>query len=182
VPGLVATNCPCAFTFATSGSDEAKAMLRPESVVLSLALRMTVSDVVVPATGDAESGVIDTAATAGRTTATCVVADLSSTVAVIIAAPGVTPVTTPFATVATAALDVDQVGVFPVIAAPDASRMSATSVSVAPTCSAPLAPDSVSDATTGPDGLTGPVARLPSPPHARLDARRTAAVTMRIEP
>ena len=53
---------------------------------------------------------------------------------------------------------------------------------VAPTCSAPPGSDTVSDATTGPNGFTGPVARLPSPPQARLNARRTIDVTTRIEP
>src|SRR6185369_2184459 len=104
-----------------------------------------------------------------------------SIVAVIIAVPGETPFTTPFATVAIAGSDVVHVAGRPAIAAPDASRMSATRVSVAPTCSAPPGSDSVSDATAGPDGLSGPVVR-PSPPHARLRARRTAGMTTRIEP
>src|SRR5689334_2588051 len=139
-------------------------MARPESTVPSLAERTTVSGVVVPATGAAANGAMDTAATEAGTTVTCVPADFPSIVAVIIAVPGEMPFTTPFATVAIAGSDVVHVAGRPVIAAPDASRMSATSVSVAPTCSAPPGSDSVSDATAGPDGLSGPVVR-PSPPH-----------------
>jgi len=183
VPGLDATSCPAPFTVATSGADELYVMRRPsaESTVPSPALRTISSGVVVPATTDPASGVIETAATVASTTVTCVAADFSPIVAVIIAEPGDTPVTTPSATVATAGLEVDHVGTRPVIAAPAASRMSATSVSVAPTWSAPRGSDTVSDATTGPDGWSGPVVRFPSP-HARLSATRTRGRTTRIRP
>jgi hypothetical protein len=58
----------------------------------------------------------------------------------------------------------------------------ATSVSVAPTASAPPGSDTVSDTATGPPGRAGPVVRLPSPPHERLSARRTVGRAKRIEP
>jgi hypothetical protein len=77
--------------------------------------------VVAPATTDAEVGATVTVVTTGGTAVTVIldVPDFPELVAVIVAEPAATPVTTPLEfTVAAAALLVDHVTVWPVIRLP----------------------------------------------------------------
>jgi len=126
-------------------------------------LTVAVSDVVAPTAIDAEAGDTVTVVTTGAGGGEAVtvmedVPDFPAQVAVIVAEPAATPVTTPAAlTVAAAALFVDHVTVCPLITFPCSSLTVATSVVVAPAPTVAVDGVTVTLVTTGAGGGGGAV-------------------------
>jgi hypothetical protein len=137
VPAATAVTRPVALTVATPGALDVQVKVRPGRSAPPASRATAVSCRVPPSGIDAVAGVTTTEAVVagGAGTVTAALPATPSIVAVIVAVPGPTAVTSPLGlTVATdAALDVQVVGPRPVSAVPAASRGVASSCCVAPT-------------------------------------------------
>src|SRR5205809_206209 len=148
VPAVFPVTSPLALTVATAVLLLAQVTVRPLSGFPFASFGVAVSCTVWPTCTDAVAGLTVTAATG--TVLTVIVAEplCPSEVAVIVAAPAATAVTSPLAlTVATAVLPLDQVTVRPGSELPFASCGVAVSCTVCPTCTDAVAGFTVTDAT-----------------------------------
>src|SRR5436309_4597056 len=166
VPAVTPLTIPLPVTVATAVLFDAQATVRPVSVLPFASLRVAVSWTVWPVGTEAGAGVTVTEATGAGAGAVTVMAEvplLPSLVAVIVAEPAVTPVTSPLPpTVATALLLLAQVTVRPLSGFPFASFGVAASCTVWPACTDAVAGLTVTDATG--TVLTVIVAVPPCPP------------------
>src|SRR3989442_543257 len=148
VPAVFPVTSPLALTVATAALLLAQLTVRPDSRLPLASLGVAVSCTVWPACTDAVAGLTVTDATGTVLTVIVAVPLCPSEVAVIVAAPAVTPVTSPLAlTVATAGLLLAQVTVRPLRGLPFASLGVAASCTVWPTCTDAVAGLTVTDAT-----------------------------------
>src|SRR5216117_1823647 len=152
VPAVTPLTIPLPVTVATAVLFDAQATVRPVSVLPFASLRVAVSWTVWPVGTEAGAGVTVTEATGAGAGAVTVMAEvplLPSLVAVIVAEPAVTPVTSPLPpTVATALLLLAQVTVRPLSGFPFASFGVAASCTVWPACTDAVAGLTVTDATS----------------------------------
>src|SRR6266516_4028233 len=147
-PAALPVTSPLALTVASAVLLLAQVTVRPLSGFPFASFGVAVSCTVWPTCTDAVAGLTVTAATG--TVLTVIVAEplCPSEVAVIVAAPAATAVTSPLAlTVATAVLPLDQVIVRPGSELPFASCGVAVSCTVWPTCTDAVAGFTVTDAT-----------------------------------
>src|SRR5213080_2092251 len=151
VPAVTPLTIPLPVTVATAVLFDAQATVRPVSVLPFASLRVAVSWTVWLVGTEAGAGVTVTEATGAGAGAVTVMAEvplLPSLVAVIVAEPAVTPVTSPLPpTVATALLLLAQVTVRPLSGFPFASFGVAASCTVWPACTDAVAGLTVTDAT-----------------------------------
>src|SRR5439155_795894 len=151
VPAVTPLTIPLPVTVATAVLFDAQATVRPVSVLPFASLRVAVSWTVWPVGTEDGAGVTVTEATGAGAGAVTVMAEvplLPSLVAVIVAEPAVTPVTSPLPpTVATALLLLAQVTVRPLSGFPFASFGVAASCTVWPACTDAVAGLTVTDAT-----------------------------------
>src|SRR2546427_46285 len=148
VPAASPVTSPLALTVATAGLPLAQAIVRPESELPFASFGVTASGTVWPTCTDAVAGLTVTDATGTVLTVIVAVPLCPSEVAVIVAEPAATPVTSPLAlTVATAGLPLDQPIVRPESELPFASFGVAASGTVWPTCTDAVAGFTVTDAT-----------------------------------
>jgi hypothetical protein len=132
VPAATAVTSPLALTVALVASDVAHVTARPESVLPLASSVVAVSCCVLPTPRVAAAGVTVTLATGGGDTVMVEVPVFVSLVAVIVALPVATAVTSPLAlTVALVASDVAHVTTRPVSVLPLASSVVAVSCCVA---------------------------------------------------
>src|SRR5438034_676583 len=133
VPAVTPLTSPLPVSVAPSVLLDAHVTVRPVAVLRFGSLRVAVSGTVWPAGSDAEAGVTATAATGTCTTVMADVPLTVSEVAVIVAVPAVTPLTSPLpVTVAAAVLLDAHVTVRPVSVLPFASLRVAVSCTVWP--------------------------------------------------
>jgi len=136
VPGATAVTSPVPETVATAGAPETQLTERPVRMLPFTSRATTASVVAAPTMRDALAGETVTVATGtsgAGFTVIAAVAVFPSTAAVIVADPGATPVTTPFAaTVAIAGALESQVTPRPVRRCCDASNAEAVSVTEPP--------------------------------------------------
>jgi hypothetical protein len=177
-PDATAVTLPVESTVATDGALELQVTLRPVSTAPFRSLSETVSEADSPALREPAGAVTATLATAAGVTATVAVPVLPSTVALIVAVPGATAVTTPAvaSTVATAALEELHDTAFPAMAFPDWSRTTAAREVVPPASTEAVAGVTVTVVTTGTDcggGLTpeGMSMLLPQAARSATDAQ-----------
>src|SRR5438093_1020980 len=133
-PGATPFTSPVADTVATAEALDTQVTARPESTLPAESFSVAASCTVAPTSTTAVAGLITTDATG--TLATLIAADalFPSLVAVIVADPAATPVTSPLAdTVAIAGLELVQVTARPASTFPAASFGVAVSCVVAPT-------------------------------------------------
>src|SRR5205809_312061 len=148
VPAVFPVTSPLALTVATAVLLLAQVTVRPLSGFPFASFGVAVSCTVWPTCTDAVAGLTVTAATGTVLTVTVAGPLCPSQVAVIVAAPAATAVTSPLAlTVATAVLPLDQVTVRPGSELPFASCGVAVSCTVCPTCTDAVAGFTVTDAT-----------------------------------
>jgi hypothetical protein len=162
VPDETAVTVPPASTVATLPSDEDQAMSRPVTISPPANFVSAVRSTEAPIAMTGWLGDTVTVATGGGVTVIIAVPDLPSLVAVIVASPSATAVTSPEdETVAAAVFDDDQVTVRPVRVLPSASFVTALSETVAPTATSADAGSTATDATgvgLGSVGLSDPQA------------------------
>src|ERR1043166_1462344 len=170
-PGPTPRTKPLELTVATDVLLLAQAIVRPVSVLPLESFGGAVSCVVCPAGTEAEAGVPVTGAT-GTVTAVTVIAAvplLPSDVAVMVAEPAASPLTSPLElTVATDVLPLVQVIVRPVSALPFASLGVAVSWTV---CPAVTEADAGLTVTAAPGTVTALTVRVPEPLCPSLVAR-----------
>ena len=119
-PATTPVTSPLPFTEATAVLLLPQVTIRPDSRFPFASLRVAVSWAVCPAVTLPDAGLTETEATGAFVTAMTAVPPWPSLVAVIVADPAATPVTSPFPlTVATPLLLLDQVTVLPVTTVPD---------------------------------------------------------------
>jgi hypothetical protein len=167
VPALTPVTRPVlAPIVATVVDEDAHAIVRPVSTVLSAARTTALSWSVAPASTEGLAGSIVTDATGGGVTVTVVEPERPSIVAVICALPVARPVTSPvFETSAMVVVLDDQTAVLPEIDCPLSSSATAWSCTVAPTATLGVSGDTRTDETVG---VFGPEE---SPPQAATTAR-----------
>src|SRR2546427_8198669 len=148
VPAVFPVTSPLALTVATVALLLAQRTVRPDSGLPLASWGVAVSCTVWPTCTDAVAGLTVTDATGTVLTVIVAVPLCPSEVAVIVAEPAATPVTSPLAlTVATAGLPLDQAIVRPESELPFASFGVAASGTVWPTCTDAVAGFTVTDAT-----------------------------------
>src|ERR1019366_9134556 len=148
VPRATAVTSPLALTVALVASDVPHVTVRPESVLPLASSVAAVSCCVAPMTNVAVAGVTVTVATGIGLTVMVAVPVFVSLVAVIVAVPGATAVTSPLVlTVALVASDVPHVTVRPESVLPLASSVVAVSCCVAPMTNVAVAGVTVTVAT-----------------------------------
>jgi hypothetical protein len=148
LPATTPVTTPVLLTDATSGAFDDHAIARPVSVLFMLSFSVAVSCCVAAIDTVAAAGLTVTVDTGASVTPTDAVPDFVSLVAVIVADPGLTPVTKPDAlTVATPGALVPHVTTRPVNAAPVLSFGVAVSWTLPATRMAALAGATVTDAT-----------------------------------
>src|SRR6266516_4470546 len=147
-PAATAVTSPLALTVATAVLPLDQVIVRPGSELPFASCGVAVSCTVWPTCTDAVAGFTVTDATGTVLTVIVAVPLCPSEIAVIVAEPAATPVTSPLAlTVATAVLPLAQVIVRPVRVLPFASLGVAASCTVWPTCTDAVAGFTVTDAT-----------------------------------
>src|SRR5947199_412260 len=148
VPAVTPLTIPLPVTVATAVLFDAQATVRPVSVLPFASLGVAASWTVWPACTDAVAGLTVTDATSTVLTVIVAVPPCPSLVAVIVAEPAVTPVTSPLPlTVATAVLLLAQLTARPDNGLPFASLGVAASCTVWPTCTDADAGLTATDAT-----------------------------------
>src|SRR5438093_1119130 len=148
VPAVTPLTIPLPVTVATAVLFDAQATVRPVSVLPFASLRVAVSWTVWPVGTEAVAGLTVTDATGTVLTVIVAVPPCPSLVAVIVAEPAVTPVTSPLPlTVATAVLLLAQLTARPDNGLPFASLGVAASCTVWPTCTDADAGLTATDAT-----------------------------------
>jgi len=161
-PAATPVTSPLALTVAAAVLLLAHVTTRPDSGLPLASCGVAVSCTVLPATIVADPGLTDTDATGTSATVTDDVPFCPSLVAVIVAAPTATPVTTPLAlTVAAAGLLDAHVTTRPDSGVPLASCGVAVSCTVCPTCRVAVAGLTVTDATDTLDTVTTAVSAFP---------------------
>src|SRR5438093_347950 len=147
-PAATPVTSPLPFTVANAVASLDQVTTRPGRGVPFASLGVAVSWTVLPASTLAEAGVTVTEATGTSTTVICEVPVLPSLVAVILAAPAATPVTSPLPfTVANAVALLDQVTTRPGRGVPFASLGVAVSWTVLPASTLADAGVTVTEAT-----------------------------------
>src|SRR5438046_9179892 len=147
-PRVTPETSPLLLTMATAVLELDHVTVRPESGVPPASFGVAVSCTVWPACTDAEGGVTSTDATGTFVTLIDEVPLFPSLVAVIAAAPGVIPETSPLLlTVATAVLELDHVTVRPESGFPPASLGVPVSCTVWSACTEPEGGVTSTDAT-----------------------------------
>src|SRR6266581_3376693 len=162
-PAPAPVTSPVAVTVATAGVLDAQVTDRPDSTLPAASFSVVVSCRVAPTSTTAVTGLITTDATG--TFATLIVADAlcPSLVAVIVAAPAATPVTSPVVeTMAIPGFEFVQVTARPARMFPAASLGVALSWVVPPTNTVAVAGLTVTDATGTLDTVTAAVPLFPS--------------------
>src|SRR5436309_455316 len=165
VAALAATpvTSPVEDTVATAGVPDAQVTDRPESTLPAASFRVVVSCTVAPTSTTAVAGLTVTDATGTIATVTLAVPLFPSLVAVIVADPAATPVTSPAAdTVAIAVFELVQLITRPLSTLPAASLVTALSCVVAPTKTFAVAGLTVTEATGTLDTVTAAVPLCPS--------------------
>src|SRR5881396_2947873 len=165
VAALAATpvTSPVEDTVATAGVPDAQVTDRPESTLPAASFRVVVSCTVAPTSTTAVAGLTVTDATGTIATVTLAVPLFPSLVAVIVADPAATPVTSPAAdTVAIAVFELVHATARPVSTFPAASFGVALSCVVAPTKTFAVAGLTVTEATGTLDTVTAAVPACPS--------------------
>src|SRR5881396_2431009 len=148
VPAALPVTSPLAVTVATAVLLLPQLTVRPDNGLPFASFGVAVSCTVWPTCTDAVLGLTVTDATGTVLTVIVAVPPCPSLVAVIVAEPDVTPVTSPLPlTVATAVLPLAQVIVRPESESPFASFGAAASCIVWPTCTVAVAGLTVTDAT-----------------------------------
>src|SRR5438876_735282 len=165
VAALAATpvTSPVEDTVATAGVPDAQVTDRPESTLPAASFRVVVSCTVAPTSTTAVAGLTVTDATGTFATVTLAVPLFPSLVAVIVADPAATPVTSPAAdTVAIAVFELVQLITRPLSTLPAASFVTALSCVVAPTTTLAVAGFTTTEATGTVDTVTAAVPACPS--------------------
>src|SRR5437867_3883402 len=148
VPAALPVTSPLAVTVATAVLLLPQLTVRPDNGLPLASFAVAVSSTVWPTCSDAVAGLTVTDATGTVLTVIVALPLCPSLVAVIVAAPAVTPVTTPLPlTVATAVLLLPQLTGRPDNGLPLASLGVAASCTVWPTCTDAVLGRTVSDAT-----------------------------------
>ena len=171
-PGAIPLTTPAFDTVASAGFNDAQVIVRPASGRPMASCAMAESVTLSPSLTEGVRWLMSTATTGTGITVTCVEPETPSAVAVMLAEPGATPVTTPdpstVAIVVAEELHVKEAG----IAAPFASFAAAEAWMVPPTSTWGASVVTVTDVTFG-----GAWGESP-PPHAvSSPARRTAEPT-----
>jgi len=148
-------------------------MVRSVSTLPLASFSVAVSCVVPPMTMEADVGARSIVET-GAITVTVAVFCTDPTAAVMVAVPGLAPVTTPAETAAMDWSELVQVTDLPVTTAPSTSFGVAVKVDVLPTNTLALAGVRSMRVTTGPFPPPGPVPPSPPPPHDTLAAPNAA--------
>jgi hypothetical protein len=162
-PGATPVTNPALDTVATPTSELAQVTVRPASAAPPASRGVTDSCVVPPTVTEAVSGVTATLATGTAVTVTLAVPNCPSLVAVTVADPGATPVTSPaLDTVATPVSELLHVTTRPVRVAPLADRGAAVNCVLEPTTTELVAGVTWTEATGAAVTVMGAVAVLPS--------------------
>src|SRR5436309_2540846 len=162
-PAATPVTSPVEDTVATAGVPDAQVTDRPESTLPAASFRVVVSCTVAPTSTTAVAGLTVTDATGTIATVTLAVPLFPSLVAVIVADPAATPVTSPAAdTVAIAVFELVQLITRPLSTLPAASLVTALSCVVAPTKTFAVAGLTVTEATGTLDTVTAAVPLCPS--------------------
>src|SRR5438552_1975726 len=162
-PAATPVTSPVEDTVATAGVPDAQVTDRPESTLPAASFRVVVSCTVAPTSTTAVAGLTVTDATGTIATVTLAVPLFPSLVAVIVADPAATPVTSPAAdTVAIAVFELVQLITRPLSTLPAASLVTALSCVVAPTTTVAVAGFTTTEATGTVDTVTAAVPACPS--------------------
>src|SRR5438034_1384037 len=184
VAALAATpvTSPVEDTVATAGVPDAQVTDRPESTLPAASFRVVVSCTVAPTSTTAVAGLTVTDATGTIATVTLAVPLFPSLVAVIVADPAATPVTSPAAdTVAIAVFELVHATARPVSTFPAASFSVALSCVVAPAKTFAVAGLTVTEATGTLDTVTAAVPLCPSLVAVIVAALAATPVTSPVE-
>src|SRR5437899_2256885 len=162
-PAAAPVTSPVEDTVATAGVPDAQVTDRPRGPLPAAPFRVVVSCTVAPTSTTAVAGLTVTDATGTIATVTLAVPLFPSLVAVIVADPAATPVTSPAAdTVAIAVFELVQLITRPLSTLPAASLVTALSCVVAPTKTFAVAGLTVTEATGTLDTVTAAVPLCPS--------------------